>query len=393
MKLSNVRNHDQIFLENLVRNIPQYVFWKDANSVYLGCNDNYARMVGLKSPGEIVGKTDFDIGWLPDGDSAELFRQGDQETIQGNYVTNQEEWLSLPNGIKILVLVNKSPILDEENKVLGVLGIATDITEKKRTEQDLQETRHKLQGMTLVGASIAHELRTPLSTISVGTSNLKKYFPALLHAYQLAVESDRATLKIKPSSLKLLNELPALMENETNAAFTFIDMMLMSIAPSLEETQSELFSIASCVDEALARYPFKSDQKKLIHWNNTADFIVKGKQLLVVHILFNLWKNALYYIAKARKGMIEIWLTQSDDCNFLYFKDTGTGIPAAEVPYIFDRFFTKTLHGAGIGLTFCKTVMESFGGAITCESVEGDYTQFALRFPIVQLQEEIDYAR
>jgi signal transduction histidine kinase len=55
-------------------------------------------------------------------------------------------------------------------------------------------------------------------------------------------------------------------------------------------------------------------------------------------------------------------------------------MPSEVLKHIFDRFFTRTHHGSGIGLTFCKMAMEAFGGDITCESVEGDYTLFVLTF-------------
>jgi signal transduction histidine kinase len=63
--------------------------------------------------------------------------------------------------------------------------------------------------------------------------------------------------------------------------------------------------------------------------------------------------------------------------------DTGSGIPQQALPHIFAPFFStkRTSGGAGMGLTFCKRVMEAFGGSIRCESAEGEYTTFALEFP------------
>lgn len=152
------KSANQILLNTLFANIPPYIFifWKDINSVYLGCNENFAKLIGFSSAEEIIGKTDIDIGWLPDGDTAEFFRQGDKETMAGNYVINQKEWLSLPNGKKIFTLANKSPLYDDEGNLLGVLGVVADITEQ------MLEDERMLESMTLVSASIAHELRTPL---------------------------------------------------------------------------------------------------------------------------------------------------------------------------------------------------------------------------------------
>ena len=72
--------------------------------------------------------------------------------------------------------------------------------------------------------------------------------------------------------------------------------------------------------------------------------------------------------------------------NKVFFKDTGKGISAEILPRIFDRFFSKTLHGAGVGLTFCRMVTQSLGGKITCSSIENEYTLFTLFFPNISAQ-------
>jgi len=106
-----------------------------------------------------------------------------------------------------------------------------------------------------------------------------------------------------------------------------------------------------------------------------------GNQLLTIHIIFNLLKNALYYIKSVGKGEIYIWLELGEEMNKLCFKDTAKGISSNELPHVFERFYSNTQGGSGIGLAFCKMTMEQFGGDIHCESVEGDYAEFVLSFP------------
>ncbi len=104
----------------------------------------------------------------------------------------------------------------------------------------------------------------------------------------------------------------------------------------------------------------------------------------MVHVLFNLLKNALFHIAKAGKGEIFIHLNQTPDSNELIFRDTSEGIPPDVLPHIFTHFYSwsaDTAIGAGIGLAFCRSVMSSFGGSINCESQLGEYTEFTLTFP------------
>ena len=82
--------------------------------------------------------------------------------------------------------------------------------------------------------------------------------------------------------------------------------------------------------------------------------------------------------------MIKIFITV--DSSKVIFKDTGTGISGRDLPYIFDRFYSKTRHGTGIGLAFCQMAVELCNGEIKCNSKEGEYTEFVITMP--KLKEE-----
>ena len=240
--------------------------------------------------------------------------------------------------------------------------------------------KERLNAMSSVATSIAHELRTPLATLNIGAKNIKKYFPYFSHAYLMASDANLPVETIKKSTFKLIEKTYSDMELETEAAALFIDMLLMNVSPQFSVDSCKTFSIAKCVTETLSRYPFSEEDRELIHWSENHDFIVKGEYLLITHILFNLLRNALFHIAKANKGEVYIWF-ESNNENKLCFKDTGTGIVKEIIGRIFDRFYTKTPHGTGIGLTFCRAAMESLGGEILCESIENEYTLFTLKFP------------
>ena len=101
------------------------------------------------------------------------------------------------------------------------------------------------------------------------------------------------------------------------------------------------------------------------------------------HVLFNLIKNALYVIATAQRGEINIWTELGDKFHYLYFKDTAVGMTPQQLSQLFNHFYTTTFMGTGIGLSFCKLVMNGFGGSIHCTAIEGDHTLFTLAFPVV----------
>ena len=241
----------------------------------------------------------------------------------------------------------------------------------------------RVEAMTTIGSSIAHELRTPLASIDGGIAGAKRYLPKFIEGYNLAKQANLPVPKIRShhyeSLLTLLDDISA----ETHYANTIIDMLLVKAnQKQINYIDNEINQIVDCIDEALRRYPFyPSEQASLIHWDMSSGFSFKGKQLLIIHILFNLLKNALYFIADAQKGEIFIRTEQGKKYNKLYFKDTAKGIPDHIKQRLFEKFYSNTRNGTGLGLAFCKMVMVGLGGKIECHSKEGEYTEFILSFP------------
>lgn len=380
------RDQTTLALENILGNIPAHIFWKDRDCILLGCNDQQAKNMGFLSGKEMAGKSNYDVISPNQPEQArktqaDAITKVDLEVMATGIDYVVEEPLVLPDGTTAIYLSKKTPLRNKQGEIVGLLGIAFDITDKKKAEQELQETRHKLEGMTLVSASIAHEIRTPLATLNINADTLKGSLPHLIKLYEHNIIATKlGEPSIDKYTLEGLKELPNIIKRETHGANTFINMLLMNVNPELDGNPAQTFSILACVNEALERYPFKPGQRELVIWNASHDFQVRGKQKLVVHILFNLIKNALFYV---RNGYIKIELGLGETSNKLSFTDTGTGIAPDILPHIFGKFFSRTRNGAGVGLAFCKTVMETLGGTITCESIEGSYTKFILCFPLV----------
>ncbi|MEM1244442.1 MAG: HAMP domain-containing sensor histidine kinase [Pseudomonadota bacterium] len=259
------------------------------------------------------------------------------------------------------------------------VAIAGTIFNYKSAELNL----HRLEGMATITSNIAHEIRTPLLGIKAGIEGLRRYMSPLFETYEVAKKNGLNIPNIRKAHLASL--LPALdrMESETRFANTIIDMLLINVGKNPTNLETlHIYSINHCIKAALERYPFDSaEEKHKIHWNKAHDFQFLGSEILMVHIIFNLLKNALHFIVTAEKGEIFIWLEPNNKFNTLHFKDTGLGVPSAILPRIFERFYTTTLTGTGIGLSYCKMVMESFNGDMKCLSEDGEYTQFLLKFP------------
>jgi PAS domain S-box-containing protein len=128
-------------LRTLVQTIPDMVWLKDTNGVYLSCNPQFERFFGAKEA-DIIGKTDFDF---VDAQLAETFRQKDREATAAGKPSTNEEWVTYPdNGSRVLLETIKVPTRNEAGELIGVMGIARDITERKHAEERESRLRHIL---------------------------------------------------------------------------------------------------------------------------------------------------------------------------------------------------------------------------------------------------------
>lgn len=246
-----------------------------------------------------------------------------------------------------------------------------------RKEMIQQEKQRTLQ---MQAGAIAHEMRTPLFTLAGIGYYLKKFLPSLVIDHQKLPIDQRAQI-FSDKQLKHVNNTSEDIEKVTRQGFSFIDIMLMNLREDFKDAAIENCSIKRCVEEALAEYPFGGDDRSMVIVQRDIDFEFKGNPLLIKHIFFNLLKNSIYYVKAANKGEILIKTYQENGINILSFKDTGTGIAPDILPHIFDKFYSKTKYGTGIGLAFCKSVMKGLGGDIRCQSQYGEYTEFILIFP------------
>ena len=135
----------QEMLRSVLDTFPQRVFWKDRDSVFVGCNVAYARNLGLADPSEIVGKTDFDIHAPAD---AEMYRADDREIMRsGMGRIEYEEPMTRTDGSDGWARTSKVPMRDKDGRVIGVLGAYQDITDQKHAQEALRESERFLDSI------------------------------------------------------------------------------------------------------------------------------------------------------------------------------------------------------------------------------------------------------
>ncbi len=131
------------FLQTVLDAFPLSIFWKDLDSVYLGCNRIFLRDAGLESTQEVIGKTDYDLVWGKT--EAEIYRADDQAIIASNIEkTGIIEPLLQANGNRIWIETNKIPLRNSDGEVLGILGTYHDVTIRQEAEERLRQLSDRL---------------------------------------------------------------------------------------------------------------------------------------------------------------------------------------------------------------------------------------------------------
>lgn len=264
-------------------------------------------------------------------------------------------------------ILNLNWQLKQKNTPNGELAGFIVYTEEQKTEKEDTDKSSKLF-MQRLAAGIAHEIRTPLAIININTDLLKK---------TLSFTEKNKEDEVKK---KYIDTIKYAIRLASRIIDNILTMIRTLSSGEIIPNNFHHASISESVTGVLEIYPFLESEKTLVSFDKSKDFIYYGDKMLTEHMLFNLIKNALSSIKAANKGKIKIRLESGKLDNKLIFTDTALGISENELPYVFDQFAAKKA-GSGLGLVFCKTVMQSYGGGISCASLLGKYTEFTLSFP------------
>lgn len=227
-----------------------------------------------------------------------------------------------------------------------------------------------------LAASIAHEMRNPLAQLNFSLDNIAQRLPNYYPDQRPA-----------PMSVRELEEVYRQVAHGRMAATRgaqVIDMILNEIHDRpIDAAGFVTLSAAQATRRAVDEYGYESPaERDRVHLHLDHDFQFRGDETQLVFVLFNLLKNSLYYLRTRPGGRIDISLRTGDGGNSLSFRDSGPGIAAEEMRHLFDAFYTHGKKGGtGLGLAYCKRVMQAFGGDIHCISQPEVFTEFTLSFP------------
>jgi len=350
--------------------IPLDVFWKDRNSIYLGCNRKFAEDVGVSDPADIIGKNDLD--YFPK-ETANLYRIDDKTVMETNTPKlNYEEPLYTPDGTKLQIRTNKVPLKDEKGKVIGVLGTYEDITANKKLEQQLRQSQ-KMEAIGVLAGGIAHDFNNILTSV--------------LGYADLAMDS-----------LGNVNGTKADLKQIMIAGNRAKDLVAQILTFSRqEEFERQPIQISLIIKEALKLIRASLPSTIEIRQNVTNQGTILSDATQIHQVVMNICTNA-YHAMGDKGGVLEVDLSQVEIDSIsaglhtdlkegsylkLTISDTGRGMDEETQKRIFDPFFTtkKSRGGTGLGLSVVHGIIKSHEGSISVYSEVGKGTTFHLYFP------------
>lgn len=354
----------------LVENLPQKIFYKNGKSVYVACNENFAKDLNI-APDGIVGKTDYDF--FPK-ELAEKYRADDARIIQSGGVEELEEKYLFEGQDRVVQTV-KTAVTDDNGDVVGLLGIFWDITEKRRLESQLKQSQ-KMESVGTMAGGIAHDFNNILGII-IGNAELA--IDDIPEGNPVRMNLDG----IKTASLRARDVVRQLLNFSRK-----------------EEQNRKPIKIHQIIKESIklirASTPATIDIRSNIS-DESGTIIADPTQ--IHQVLINLCTNANHAMEE-KGGVLEISLDEVEMKEAIQFqykqlepgmyvqliiRDTGVGIDAEIQDKIFDPYFTTkdVGKGTGMGLSVVHGIVNNFNGAISINSRPNTGTEVIVLFPII----------
>jgi PAS domain S-box-containing protein len=298
-------------------------------------------------------------------------------TFLSQYRAGQEGQINCrvktPEGVPRWLSIRTFIIRDEAGQVLRHIGIANDITGLKEKELILQQALHREQHLNQLKSQFvstaSHEFRTPLTTIQSSVDLIRQY---------LSLPPDTARLAIQ----KHLGVIEKEIEQFTGLLTDILTIgSIESGKVRYNPGWNDIVSISQTV--IATHFARRADLRRVRFQVDGVARPVFVDPKLMSHVLVNLLSNAFKFSTTDPPVLTIMFSSQGVE---LLVADTGIGIPANELPTLFQAFFrasnTTGIQGTGLGLVIARQFVELHGGQLRLESQVGRGTTFAVRLPM-----------
>lgn len=362
-------------LQLVMDNIPQYVFWKDRNSLYLGCNANFLKVASMDSVEELVGKSDYDLPWTRE--ESDSYRRIDKEIMDADEPRYRIlESVLTASGEEIMVETNKIPLHDNNGQVIGILGTFEDVTERFKYEQQLRkavaDSDASRRGRFAFLSRMSHEIRTPVNGILDLAQGL------LLPGQQALTDQQRSQAQeIASSGQQLLQLIAEVLElSDIESQDLELKVGPVKLDTLVVETGEQLATLAQ---QHQVRLIMPDEKQQPLQ--------VRADPTRLRQVLTNLFSNAIQYNRPGGTVRVE---TEATDVGTLRISviDTGPGIPKDMQSRLFQPFERldakqKGIDGTGLGLLMVRELVTRMGGEAGMDSKLGQGSVFWFTLPLL----------
>ncbi|MEM9829501.1 MAG: ATP-binding protein [Bacteroidota bacterium] len=277
-------------------------------------------------------------------------------TTEGMVVDFETE-LRHKNGRSVACNLSAARLVDPEQNLLGYQGVITDISEKKKVQQELIRLE-KMMMTANIARSIAHEVRNPLTNINL---SLEQFSAEVADRDDLTVYLD-----IIRRNTQRINELITAMLNSSKPSQLSLkpgllnDVVEKTLEISADRIKLQEVEVEHQLDRKLPKLPLDRDK--------------------LVMALLNIVNNAIEAVEPG-SGKITVRTWQDNEQEYVAVEDNGRGIAEADLDKLFDAFHTGKRGGMGLGLTSTQNIINSHQAKISVNSEEGTGTTFIVAFP------------
>ena len=358
----------QTWLQSILENSTSLIYIKDPLGYYVMVNKRFMEVLEVQEH-MVIGRTDADFS-TPD--AASHYRLLDEQVVRTGRSVEIEEVIPTSTG-DVYLLSIKFPLLDPGGRLIGIGGIATEITERVHYQHQLLAATREAQSaksmQELFLANMSHEIRTPMNGIQGMTD--------LLLDTPLSDQQKEFAGIIKRSVNNLLVVV--------NDVLDFSKIKAGKL--SLEKIEFRLKDVVENTQAIFAHRIAKKGLRLEIDLDADIPETMKGDPYRLNQVLVNLIGNAIKF---TEEGWIRLQVKAQERAArhvILLFTvaDSGIGIPEASIPYIFDHFsqagldISRRYGGTGLGLAICQQLLQLQGGEISVDSREGQGTTFSFR--------------
>lgn len=247
-----------------------------------------------------------------------------------------------------------------------------------KSNTDKIDAERKLRATQALAGSIAHEMRHPLAQLKHSLEGMQEVLPA--------PGANRDSAKLDAQQVQALYRHLARGEQAVQRGLQVISMTLDEVsARPIDSSAFSYLSAAEVVQQAVEEYSYDSDEERdKVGVEISEDFTFRGDETAYLFVLFNLVKNALYYVKPYPHTRVTITVGNHQ----VKVRDNGPGIAPDVLAGLFEPFRSVGKSGGtGLGLAYCQRVMRAFDGEIACRSVPGSFTEFTMRFPPISAEE------